>query len=226
MGKIELSARTASFSGESHKRTSPPDRAAHRTDDGATWEWELVHVERARRDPRAFAPLYEVYADLVWKYALSRLGDPERAADATSQTFSRALAALPRFRPERRGDGTTFRAWLMTIARNVVIDETRRHRPTTALDAPAAQPWLVDRSRSPEDAAIAADERRRIERALAQLPEKQRQIVELCAIGAKGAEIARLLQMSIGAVRTAHFRAYVRLRELLGDPHDDQDTSA
>ena len=183
---------------------------------------ELEHIEHAKQDPAAFAPLYEEYADLVWKYAMSRLGNPERAADATSQTFSKAIAALPRFRPERRGETTTFRSWLMLIARNVVIDEVRKHRPTTPLDTPSVQPWLVDQSRSPEEAAIAADERRRIEAALAHLPAKQRKIVELRATGATGAEIADTLKMSVSAVRTANYRAYLRLRELLGTPDDNQ----
>lgn len=182
---------------------------------------ELEHIERARIDPAAFAPLYEEYADLVWRYTMNRLGNPERAADVTSQTFTKAIAALPRFRPERRGESTTFRSWLMLIARNAVIDEVRKHRPTTALDTPSVQPWLVDQGRSPEEAAIDADERQRIERALRHLPPKQRRIVELRATGASGSEIADVLDMSISAVRTANYRAYVRLRELLGPSEDE-----
>jgi RNA polymerase sigma-70 factor (ECF subfamily) len=188
--------------------------------------WEIEHIARARHDPAAFAPLYEAYADLVWRYALSRLGDRERAADATSQTFAKAIAALSTFRPERRGDGSTFRSWLMTIARNVVIDEARKTRPTTPLDAPAAQPQLVARERSPEDAGIAAVERQRIERALAHLPDAQRRIVELRAAGLKGVEIAGVLNMSLAAVKTANHRAYLRLRELLGEPSPGQDMNS
>jgi RNA polymerase sigma-70 factor (ECF subfamily) len=192
---------------------------------GPAAEWELIHVERARRDPAAFAPLYEAYADLVWRYALSRLGDPERAADATSQTFAKAMSALPDFRPQRRRNGgTTFRSWLMMIARNVVIDDIRKARPTSPLDAPAAQPWLIARERSPEDAAIAAAERQRIDQALSRLPDTQRQIVELRAVGMKGAEIAAVLNMSVAAVKTANHRAYLRLRELLDERSSAQDT--
>jgi RNA polymerase sigma-70 factor (ECF subfamily) len=180
---------------------------------------ELAHIEAAQRDIRAFAPLYEAYVDLVWRYALSRLGDQERAADATSQTFQRALAGLPSYQPQRRDDGTsTFRSWLMTIARNVVIDEARRFRPVTPLDDPAAQRWLADDARGPEANAVAADERRRVNDALAQLPETQRQIVELRLAGLKGREIADLLDMTESAVKTAHFRAIARLRDLLAEP--------
>lgn len=186
--------------------------------------WETSHIERARSDPAAFAPLYEAYVELVWSYALSRLRDPERATDATSQTFVKAITALPTFQPERRGDGTSFRSWLMTIARNVVIDEVRATRPTSPLDEPSVQPLLVARDRSPEDSAIAAMERRQIDLALARLPLVQRQIVELRAVGMKGAEIAKALDMSIGAVKTANHRAYRRLRDLLSDRSPDEDT--
>lgn len=178
-------------------------------------EWELAQIERAKKDPAAFAPLYEAYADLVWRYAVRRLGSDERAADATSQVFIKVIAALPKYRPAMRGEQTTFRSWLMMITRNVVIDEARKHRPTADLDAPSAQPWMVDRARLPEDAAIAAEEREAVRRAVAKLPEKQRRIVELRVMGLKAAEIAEMMGMTVAGVRTANHRAYTRLRELL-----------
>jgi RNA polymerase sigma-70 factor (ECF subfamily) len=199
-------------------KPAPDTVAMH--EEPASADHELALIEAAHADARAFAPLYEAYVDLVWRYALSRLGDPHRAADATSATFQRAISALPNFQPQRRGDTTTFRSWLMTIARNVVIDEATRHRPATPLDDPSAQRWLVDHRRGPEEHAVAADERRRVERALAQLPDIPRQIVELRNIGMKGAEIAEMLNMSESAVKTAHFRAYARLRDLLAEPED------
>jgi RNA polymerase sigma-70 factor (ECF subfamily) len=194
--------------------------------DGPASDWELEQIERARRDPEAFAPLYEAYVDLVWRYMLSRLGDQERAADATSQTFIKAIAALPGFRSGRRPGGSVFRSWLMTIARNVAIDEARKTRYAMPLDDIPAQSQLIDRERSPEEVAIAAAERQRINRALGRLPETQRQIVELRAAGMKGAEIAQLLNMTIGAVKTANHRAYSRLRELLDEDGSKQDLSS
>ncbi len=198
----------------------PSDAAAR---DDAIEREERRQVEAAQVDPHAFAPLYEAYADLVWRYAMSRLGDADRAAEATSVTFARALAALPRFRPRTGGDASPFRAWLMTIARNVVIDEVRRERHASSLDDPAVLPWLVDGSGSPEALAIAGDERRRVERALARLPATQRRIVELRLIGLKSAEIADILDMSRSAVDTAHFRAYARLRDWLATPDEPDD---
>ena len=187
---------------------------------------ELNQISLAQRDIRLFAPLYEEYADLVWRYAMSRLGDQERAADATSITFAKAIAALPGFRPELRESGTTFRSWLMSIARNVVTDSVRSERPVVSLDDTAVRERLVDRAVSPEDRAIAIDGEARIEAALAQLSEVQRHIVELRAAGLKGIEIAEVLEMNVAAVRTAHFRAYAKLRVLLGDRYGDRGTNS
>lgn len=176
---------------------------------------ELWQIAEAQSDPQAFAPIYERYVDLVYRYALGRLRDPERAADLTSTVFSRAIAALPSFSPKRRATGSTFRSWLMTIARNAVIDSVRRQPLTADLDEPAIHHQLRDLRPTPEEHAIQEDERLRIERALAQLSATQRQIVELRGIGMKGAEIADILGMTVGAVKTSHFRAYSRLRTLL-----------
>ena len=177
---------------------------------------ELRQIVAAKADPQAFAPIYERYVDLVYAYCLRRLGDPELAADATSTVFARALSALPSFEPQRRVSGSTFRSWLMTIARNVVIDLVRRQPATTPIDLGSDNELILrDRQPTPEEHAIQADERLRIERALTQLPATQRHIVELRGIGMKGAEIADILGMSVGAVKTAHFRAYSRLRILL-----------
>lgn len=77
---------------------------------------------RAQHDPNAFAPLYQRYVRPIYAFCFQRLGTRELAEDATSQTFVKALAALPGYR------AGSFRAWLYTIAHNVVID-VHRARP-------------------------------------------------------------------------------------------------
>lgn len=176
---------------------------------------ELEVIAAARKDPRDFAPLYDAYADQVWRFAMSRLGNRERASDVTSQTFVKAIQALPNFQPKLHGDGTSFRSWLMMIARNAVIDEQRRHRPGTDIDAPHLA--LADARMGPESSAIAADEQQRVRRAISQLSPRQREIVELRIAGYSGKEIAHTLDMSVNGVRTAHHRAYSKLRELLAE---------
>ncbi len=182
---------------------------------------ELAIIERAQSDPQAFAPLYQRYAPIVHAYCQRRLSHPEVAADATSQIFTKALTGLHRFTPDRARPGSTFRSWLFTIAHNVVIDSRRRHRAHLSLDTDdaargySASPHLTDRTASPEELAIRADEARGVRLMLERLPDRQRQIVELRLAGLTGVEIARALSMSEPAVKSAQFRAYTTLRGLL-----------
>lgn len=166
---------------------------------------ELVAL--ARQDIRQFALLYARYLDPVHRYCYRRLGSREAAEDATSLIFTNALAAFPRYRD------TSFRAWLFTIAHHVVTDRYRRARPEASLDLEVE---LRDEAPSPEDLALAADERQRVLALLSQLPDHQRQIVELRLAGLTGTEIAQALGRSRANVDVSQYRAVVRLRALLG----------
>lgn len=164
-------------------------------------------VARARVDPRAFAPLYDRYLEPVYRYCYRRLGNREAAEDVTSAIFARALAALPNYR-----DGS-FRAWLFVIAHNMVIDTHRRRRPEQPL-ADAYEP--VDRDPTPEEAVLASDARESLHTLLAVLPDDQRRVLELRMAGLTGAEIARVLNRSVAAVKMLQLRAMTRLRGELG----------
>lgn len=166
---------------------------------------ELVAL--ARQDIRQFALLYARYLDPIHRYCYRRLGSREAAEDATSLIFTKALAAFPRYRD------TSFRAWLFTIAHHVVTDRYRRARPETSIDLEIE---LRDEAPSPEDLAMAADDRQRVLALLTQLPDHQRQIVELRLAGLTGTEIAQALGRSRANVDVSQYRAVVRLRTLLG----------
>lgn len=161
---------------------------------------------RAREHPAAFAPLYRRYARPVYLYCFRRLGNRELAEDATSQVFTKALAAMPRYR------GDAFRAWLFTIAHHVVADVYRRRRPVAPLD----DAWNVaDDTVSPEESAINADGDRTVLHLLSHLTPDQRDVVELRLTGLNGVEIAQVLGKRPATIRATQFRAYQRLRELL-----------
>ena len=102
---------------------------------------EAKLVSQARDDPDAFAALYDMYVGRVYHYAYRRLGTHADAEDLTSQTFQRALEALPRY--ESRG--LPFGAWLFRIAHNLLVDHFRSAAPAdpledaNLLDDPAAK---------------------------------------------------------------------------------------
>ena len=175
---------------------------------------ESAIIERARQDPAAFAPLYRAYVGSVYRYCFRRLGAKELAEDATSQTFTKALRGL-----ESIQHGS-FRAWLFSIARNVVIDIYRKRQPDTALDDHADPP---DPAPTPEELAVSREDGRRIRSLLAALTEEQRQVLELRLEGLTGPEIADALDRSVGSVRLLQHRAIQRLRNLLNvDPESGE----
>jgi RNA polymerase sigma-70 factor (ECF subfamily) len=167
-------------------------------------------VEAARRDPFAFEALYRKYLAQVYSYAYYELGDHHEAEDATEKTFLRALAALPRFEERARpaeGEGaSTFRVWLLRIARNVVANrrrERRRH-PEADLDtaAFAADPTDIEATVVRNDEAAAAWV------AVGRLPADRRRAVVLRFVDEMStAEIAGVLGRSEGAVRVLLHRA-------------------
>ena len=164
-------------------------------------------VAGAKHDPAAFALLYARYLDPVHRYCYRRLGSREAAEDATSLVFVKALRALPQYHD------TSFRGWLFTIAHHVIADRYRDTQSEQSLESAAE---LLDDAPSPEELALAADERRSVRVLLAQLPDHQRRVVELRLAGLTGAEIAQTLGRSPANVDVTQFRAVARLRVLLG----------
>jgi RNA polymerase sigma-70 factor (ECF subfamily) len=167
----------------------------------------------ARRDPAAFASLYERHVERVFQYLRARGAPEELAADLTATTFERALVHIDRYRPGPAG----FAPWLLRIARNAYIDAGRRSRPTV---------YLVEADRlaaggpSPEDAALASEERRRLIALLAELPDIQRDALALrFAVGLSSREIGDVIGKSEDATKKLLTRALAALRESIR--HDD-----
>jgi RNA polymerase sigma-70 factor (ECF subfamily) len=158
----------------------------------------------------AIRPLYARYAQPIYRFCDRQVGDREIANDLTAQTFIKAIERIDRYQHDDRG---TFKSWLFAIARNTVIDRWRRRRPT-ALDE-SASGNLIDADPGPEATAVHRDEMDRVLALLDRLPGSQREIIELRLSGLTTNEIARTLDLSIGAVKSAQSRAYRKLRELL-----------
>jgi RNA polymerase sigma-70 factor (ECF subfamily) len=176
-------------------------------------------VEAARRDPRAFEPLYRKYVSQVYSFALYELRDHHRAEDLTEVVFLRALAALPRF--DERGDGerSTFRVWLFQIARNALANERRRLRRRP--EAPLEMADLVAVADDPAPAVGERDAVARAWRAIDRLPEDRRRALVLRFVEEMStSEIAAILGRSEGAVRVLIHRA-LRAVAQATDGHGD-----
>jgi RNA polymerase sigma-70 factor (ECF subfamily) len=167
----------------------------------------------ARTSPAAFARLYERHVERVFRFLRARGAPAELASDLTATTFERALANIDRFRPGPAG----FAPWLLRIARNAYIDAGRRTRPTTQL---SDADLLAAGGPSPEDAAIAAEERRWVLGLLTTLPDLQRDAIALrFAAGLSSREIGDVIGKSEDATKKLLTRALAALKE--STRHDD-----
>jgi RNA polymerase sigma-70 factor (ECF subfamily) len=169
---------------------------------------EVLAIQ-ANQDRAAFGVLYDRYVQRVHAYCYRRVVSVDLAADLTGTIFTKALAAIPRY----RDDAISFRSWLFAIAHNVLIDEFRGRRPVLTLERAG---HLVALEQSPEEHAVANERVRELQALLADLPPEQAQLLELRLAGLTDREIGDVLGRSPGAIRIAQFRAIRRLRNSLG----------
>ncbi|MDX6470366.1 MAG: hypothetical protein QOF75_2169 [Gaiellaceae bacterium] len=165
----------------------------------------LVRV--AERDREAFEILYPRYVRPVLGLALRRLRDRQRAEDAVQETFAAVWRSAGSYRPER-GPAAP---WLYTVARNAIIDRQRARvdQPSEIPDSPSAEPGPADRA---ETSFVAW----RVHRALEELPEKEREVLELAYWSELSqSEVAEYLHIPLGTVKTRTRSALARLSELL-----------
>ena len=94
-------------------------------------EEELVRGAQLGQQ-EAFAVLYEMHVDRVYRYLVARLGQPADAEDVTAEVFIRAMTALPSYKPK----GTPLMAWLYRKAHNQAVNhlKKRSRRPETPLE--------------------------------------------------------------------------------------------
>lgn len=165
---------------------------------------EATLIECARREPEAFAVLYQRYLPRVYRYLYLRLGNQHESEDITSQVFIETLEALRRHRYKENG---CFPAWLFTIVRRRLVDFQRQHIPISLKEHPSSDPDLLDQIQSDENLE-------RLSSLLADLDEGKQEILRLrFAAELSFAEIAALENQSEAAVKMIVYRAIQWLRE-------------
>jgi RNA polymerase sigma-70 factor (ECF subfamily) len=139
--------------------------------------------------------------------ALRRLRDRQRAEDAVQETFAAVWRSAGSYRPER-GPAAP---WLYAVARNAIVDRMR------AKVEPAADvPDLASGEPGPVDRAETSYVSWRVHRALEELPEKEREVLELAYWSEMSqSEVAEYLHIPLGTVKTRTRSALARLAGLL-----------
>jgi RNA polymerase sigma-70 factor (ECF subfamily) len=161
----------------------------------------------------AFGTLVERYERAVYHLAYRTLRDVEEAKDATQEAFFKAYRALRTFRP-----GAKFSTWIFTITYHACCDRLARRKHYTGEELPDR----ADPAAGPQERAESADEARRLRAAIDALPEKYRTVITLFHLQNKQyEEIAEVLALPLGTVKTHLFRAKDLLRKALGDDESE-----
>ncbi len=166
-------------------------------------ESRRLPIELSRMDER------NAIVDLIprlRRYARALVGDRSVADDLVQDTLERAWAKFHLYR-----GGTDLRAWLFTVMHNVHVNRVRALRPTDALTDDI--PETAQRA-SQGDSLMVRD----LDRALAKLPEEQREVLLLVALEDMSYdEAAHALGIPIGTVMSRLSRARERLRAMMLD---------
>jgi RNA polymerase sigma-70 factor, ECF subfamily len=174
-------------------------------------QWVIDGI--ATRDAEALAACYETFADPLYRYLLSRCGDPTLAEELVEDTFLELVGQAPTL----TGGGGGVRAWLFRAGRNNLIDARRKtlRRGDVAYDERRATE-VPSPERGPEELALASVTASRVHAALALLSADQREVLLLRFAGdLTGPEVAAVLGKTVGAVKALQHRGLAALGRIL-----------
>lgn len=162
------------------------------------------------------------HLDAVYRFALRLSGAPDQAEDLVQETFLRAFRSWGQYTK-----GTAAKSWLFTICRNVYLrrrERTQRHddivEQNVGREGPGPSPvnpvWTSVLGVDPEGDFFRSIVDARILEALDELPEEYRTAVVLSDLeGLSYADIAKLMEVPVGTVKSRLFRGRRRLQEVL-----------
>jgi RNA polymerase sigma-70 factor (ECF subfamily) len=175
---------------------------------------EAVVALAARSDETALAELYDRFGRAAYGLALRMLRDRSLAEDAVQEGFLAVWRNASRFVPERAKAST----WILTLVHRRAVDIVRREERRRA-DALELAPELV--TEAADESAWLRFERERVQGALKQLSDPQREALELAYYGGfTQAELAERLGQPIGTIKSRMFSGLSRLREVLGETEE------
>jgi RNA polymerase sigma-70 factor, ECF subfamily len=176
-----------------------------------------VVVQAVAGDREALGKVLGIIRPIIVRYCRARIGSAERsglsADDVAQEVCLAAITALPRYKDQ----GRPFLAFVYGIAAHKVADAHRAAGRNKA-DATDSLPDRASSDLGPEQMAIDSESAARMDRLLATLPEKQREIIILrVVVGMSAEETAEAVGSTAGAVRVAQHRAIAKLKAEIGE---------
>ena len=167
----------------------------------------------ARSDAAALRQLYESYGGRVMAVALRVLSSRSEAEEIVQEAFVDVWYRATQFDPARG----SAEGWIIAIARNRAIDRLRSRASQTRIKAEVGRAAEdAPRATTPLESAAEKETRQRVEKALAELPEEQRRVVELAFWrGLSQTEIAAETGDPLGTVKGRARAALEKLARLL-----------
>jgi RNA polymerase sigma factor (sigma-70 family) len=178
---------------------------------------EILLQRYAGGDAKSFEVLYQRHEMRVWRYLHRNVRHVEMADDLMQDVWFSVARDAARYQPSAR-----FSTWLFTIAHNRMVDAIRASRPQVSLEAleadgqPTQMPLIDDPRRGPHAGAIAHEQARALNGAVAALPPEQREAFLLHVEAQLTVEeIATITACSFETAKSRLRYARSKLRELL-----------
>lgn len=174
---------------------------------------QLLLERVARGDKAAFSELYDTVAPRVYGLVKRLLVDPSQAEEVTQEVFLEIWQTASRFDPARGGAVT----WILTMTHRRAVDRVRASQASRDRDLKVG---VRDYPREYDHVAETVEvsvEHERVEKAMGRLTELQRQAITLSYYGGyTNSEVASILSVPIGTVKTRIRDGMIRLRDELG----------
>ena len=172
----------------------------------------------AQKDPVALSLLYDQYNRLLFGLLISILKKKTEAEDILQEVFSNILEKADQFDPDR-GTGYT---WIVSLTRNKGIDRLRskvykeQKKQSTSLDNDDVYHPLYSSENNPLEDTILSDRADMVRKALQQISEKQRKVIEISYFsGLSQSEISEEYDIPLGTVKTRMRDGMMKLRDIL-----------
>ena len=179
-------------------------------------------IKRAKKgDMDAFSVLVSTHEQKAINFAYRMLKDSHEAEDAVQEAFLRAFDKISTFR-----ENSSFSTWFFTILNNICLDILRKHSKSATVisihqedtNDDKYELQIEDKSSGPYEELQKKEAASVLEKALKELSEEHRAVIVLRDINDfEYDEIARILGISLGTVKSRLSRARISLRKILED---------